>query len=90
MTKKIIIVLIISLVITFASFFINNAEQCCDQNLFYGWPFSFYGGGGGILGTINNPNRILVSGLFGDLIFWFVVIFIFQFMYKIYGTRVSY
>lgn len=61
--------LALSILLTLVSYFKNNYGACCDQVFGAGWPWPFHGGSGGFIGS--TEDKIIFSGLFLDLIFWF-------------------
>ncbi|QQG44580.1 MAG: hypothetical protein HYW86_01555 [Candidatus Roizmanbacteria bacterium] len=66
-----LLAIFIALVLTAFSYFVNNNGTCCDQIFQAGWPFPFYGGSGGFMGI--QEDKLIVSGLVLDVIFWFVI-----------------
>jgi hypothetical protein len=64
----------LSVLITLLTYLINNNGQCCDQISQAGWPFPFYGGGGGFTGELKSHFN-LVNFLL-DLSFYLVMLFV--------------
>lgn len=69
--RKVISIIILTGLSVALSYLINNKNQCCDQVFQAGWPFSFYGGSGGIIGI--REDQIIYGGLVKNIIFWFMI-----------------
>lgn len=78
--KNLVVSLLVTPLLTLASYVVNNANECCDQIFQAGWPRAFYGGSGGFIGE--TENRIFWSGLAIDLLFWLSLSLLLMFIWS--------